>query len=286
MTEDLMVAATARERLLAGAPAVERMIEAAGISTAVLEGGSGDPLLLLHGPGEHVAKWIEVLPSLVTTNRVIAPDLPGHGSTGSGGGPLTAARVLDWLEGVITATCATPPTVVGQIVGGAIAARYAADHGDRVARLVLVDALGLAPFHPTPEFGAALTAYLEGPDEATFDGLMHRCAYDYRRLRGWMGGRWPTLVDYTLDRVRARGGREALGALMAEFGVPAIPPATLAKISVPVTLIWGRHDLATDVRVAEAASARYGWPLHIIDECADDPVLEQPERFLAALRRH
>ena len=64
----------------------------------------------------------------------------------------------------------------------------------------------------------------------------------------------------------------------------AIPPAELARIAVPTTLIWGRHDLATRLRVAEAASARYGWPLHVIENCADDPRIEQPEAFLRALR--
>ena len=66
--------------------------------------------------------------------------------------------------------------------------------------------------------------------------------------------------------------------------MPAIPPADLARIVVPTTLIWGRHDLATPLRIAEAASARYGWPLHVIEDAADDPPIEQPEAFLTALR--
>jgi hypothetical protein len=36
--------------------------------------------------------------------------------------------------------------------------------------------------------------------------------------------------------------------------------------------------------VAEAASARYGWPLHVIENARDDPAIEQPEAFLEALR--
>ena len=47
---------------------------------------------------------------------------------------------------------------------------------------------------------------------------------------------------------------------------------------MPTTLIWGRHDLATPLRVAEAASARYGWPLHVIEDAADDPPVERPRR--------
>jgi pimeloyl-ACP methyl ester carboxylesterase len=71
--------------------------------------------------------------------------------------------------------------------------------------------------------------------------------------------------------------------LMEQFGMPAIAPTELAQITVPTTLIWGRHDLATPLSVAEAASARYAWPLHVIEAAADDPALEQPAAFLRAL---
>ena len=54
-----------RARLLAGLPVAERRMQLAGISTAVLEGGAGSPLVLLHGPGESAPKWLRVLPELV-----------------------------------------------------------------------------------------------------------------------------------------------------------------------------------------------------------------------------
>jgi pimeloyl-ACP methyl ester carboxylesterase len=76
----------------------------------------------------------------------------------------------------------------------------------------------------------------------------------------------------------------ALKHLMRQLGVPAIPPAELARIAVLTTLIWGRHDRQARLGLAEAASARYGWPLHVIERAADDPAVEQPEAFLRALR--
>ena len=50
------------------------------------------------------------------------------------------------------------------------------------------------------------------------------------------------------------------------------------------SLIWGRLDKANRLRIAEAAGARYGWPLHVVDDCADDPARDRPEAFLGALR--
>jgi pimeloyl-ACP methyl ester carboxylesterase len=72
--------------------------------------------------------------------------------------------------------------------------------------------------------------------------------------------------------------------LMRELGVPAIPPTDLERIAVPTTLIWGRYDRVLRLRIAEAASARYGWPLRVVENAGNDPNLEQPEAFLQALR--
>ena len=133
----------ARARLLSMIPLTERTLDLAGVQTAVLEGGDGPPVVLLHGPGEYAAKWVRVLPELVKNHRVVAPDLPGHGESKVPGGRIETDRVLEWLKALIAQTCAAPPALVGQILGGAIAARFAISDGRRLDRLVLVDALGL-----------------------------------------------------------------------------------------------------------------------------------------------
>ena len=70
-----------RARLLVGAPVQEQTVVAAGVDTAVLQGGDGPPMVLLHGPGESAVVWIPVLDELVRRHRVIAADLPGHGAS-------------------------------------------------------------------------------------------------------------------------------------------------------------------------------------------------------------
>lgn len=273
----------ARDRLLAGIPAMERRLELAGVSTVVLEGGEGPPVVLLHGPGEFAAKWLRVIPELVRTHRVIAPDLPGHGTSEVIDGPLDADRVLTWLSELIEHTCASPPALVGHVLGGAIAARFAIDHSDRLDRLVLVDTLGLARFRPAPRFALTMIGFLARPTEGTYDRFMRQCSYDLDGLREEMGERWEPFQAYTLDRVRVPSVKVASRRLMLSVGVPVIPPEELGRIDVPTTLIWGRYDRANRLRIAEAASDRYGWPLHVIDNCADDPPRDQPEAFLRTL---
>ena len=279
------VALQGRDRLLEGLPVVERRLDLAGISTPILEGGQGPPLVLLHGPGEHALKWLRVLPDLVRRHRVIAPDLPGHGASTVTHGTLDAERVVRWLGELLEEACLAPATVVGHVVAGPIAARLAASRHRRIARLVLVDTLGLVPFQPSQEFAGALHAFLAEPDEATFDGLWRYCAHDVDRVRTELGERWETFIGYSLERVRSPEGNQALHMVMEHFGLPMMPQSELKRIEIPVALIWGRHDLATSLSVGEEASRQYGWPLYIVEGAADDPALEQPVGFVAALEK-
>jgi len=273
-----------RERLLAGVPVSERRLALAGQQTAVLEGGDGPPVVLLHGPGEFAACWMRVIPELAEAHLVIAPDLPGHGASELAGEPLDTAKVIAWLGELIERTCPSPPTLVGHLLGGAIAARFAIDHPDRLSRLVLVDTYGLGRFWPTPRYALAMLAFSARPTEGTQERLFRQCTFDLDGLREQLGERGQLLEAYALDRARAPGVNAALKHLMPQLGVPAIPPAELARIAVPTTLIWGRHDRQVRLGLAETASARYGWPLHVIEQAADDPAVEQPEAFLQALR--
>ena len=271
-----------RRRLLTGIPVVERRLEPAGISTALLEGGDGPPIVLLHGPGESGAKWLRVFPELTTSHRVIAPDLPAHGGSERPDEPLDADRAVAWLDELIELTCPSPPALVGHVLGGAIGARHAIDRPGHLSRLVLVDSLGLGRFIPAPRFALAMVAFLRRPNERTYDRFMRQCSHDLDGLREEMGERWEPFVSHNLDLARAPSAA-AVGPMLREIGLPRIDPSELALIAVPTSLIWGRQDRANRLRIAEAASARYGWPLRVIEDCADDPARDRPEQFLEAL---
>ena len=275
----------ARQLLLAEMPVTERRLLLAGVSTAVLEGGDGPPVVLLHGPMANAAHWMRVIPGLAATHRVIAPDLPGHGGSEiTGDGRIDVARTMEWLGGLIEQRCKAPPALVGQLLGGAIAARFACDQGHRLSGLTLVDTFGLRPFQPAPEFGLALSNFRAQPTGRTHTDLWRHCAFDLDALRQRMGELWGPFEAYNLDRARTPSVQAAVAALMEQFGMPAISSGDLARMAIPTALIWGRHDRATPLWVAEDASARFGWPLHVIESCNDDPPVEQPEALLRALR--
>jgi pimeloyl-ACP methyl ester carboxylesterase len=247
----------------------------------VLEGGDGPPIVLLQG--EFAAVWMRVIPELVASHRVIAPDLPGLGASELSNGSPDADTALTWLDELISQTCAIPPVLVGKGPGGALAARFAIEHSDRVDRLVLVDTLGLARYRPPPRMALSFIRVLVRPTEHRLERSLRRyCFADLDRARTEMGERYEWIAAYALDRFRTPSVKAAMRTLMRQLAAP-IPERELDRIAVPTSLIWGRHDLGVPLNVAEAASARHGWPLHVIENARDDPAIEQPEAFLEAL---
>jgi pimeloyl-ACP methyl ester carboxylesterase len=271
---------TTRQRVLAGAPLTERRLDLAGVSTAVLEGGDGPPVVLLHGQGGWAGMWLPVAADLVRTHRVIAPDLPGLGASTVPGGPPDAARVLAWLGALTERTCPEPPAIVGASLGASIAARFAIAHPDRLSRLVLVDAGSLARFRPAPGVLLALVRFLARPTERTQQGFLRQVAVDPARARALLGS---DAQAYGLELARTPSVRAANRRLLRELGTRTIPSEQLAGIAVPTTLVWGRQDRVMRLRIAEEASARYGWPLEVIED-AGHLSIERPEAFRAALR--
>ncbi len=272
----------ARSRLLSGLPVTERRLQLAGVSTTVLEGGDGPPMVLL--AGEFAAVWMRVIPDLVTTHRVIAPDLPGLGASEVPDGPLDADAALAWLDELIDQTCAIPPVLVGKGAGGALAARFTIGHSDRVDRLVLVDAYGLDRFRPPPGMALSFIGVLFRPSERGLQrSFRNYCFVDLDGVRAAMGERYEWMAAYALDRFRTPSVKAAMRSLLRQLA-STIPSQDLDRIAVPTTLVWGRHDVGMRLNVAEAASVRYGWPLHVIENARDDPAIEQPAAFLDALR--
>lgn len=273
-----------RARLIAAAPLTERREVLAGISTNIMEGGEGPPIVLLHGQGEYWAVWLAVVRDLVRTHRVIVADLPGHGDSLDIDGKLDAATVLRWVDELIDRTCDAQPVLVGHLLGGGIAARYAVANADRLVQLVLVDTLGLTWFRPKLQFAVPMVRFMAKPTAESRDRLFNECFVDFDRVGEQFGDLWDDLRDYALDRAQQPENQAALRSLMPRVGVPPIPSEDLASIAVPTTLIHGREDLQVPVRAAERASHRYGWPLHVIDGARDDPAAEQPDAFVRALR--
>lgn len=274
----------ARQRLLAGAPVTQHRLEIAGVSTAVLSGGDGPPIVLLHGQGAFAGVWLPLLGGLTTTHHVIVPDLPGLGASMVADEPPGTDLVLRWLDELIDRTCTKPPVLVGFSLGGQIAARFAAEHGTRLSRLVLIGTPGLVDkprLRRTTMF--ALIRHGIRPTERSNARLLAHLMVDPDRLRTGLGKRWDSFLAYQLDRANTSSVRQANRRLMREIGLQRIPVEQVDRISVPTALIWGRQDRIAPLGTAEETSAQHLWPLQIVDDAGHLAIAEQPGAVLRAL---
>jgi len=128
-------------------PEIGSLADAAGIKTNYLEAGEGPPVVLVHGSGPGVtayANWRVVLPALADHFRVIAPDMAGFGFSERPAGIEYGLRLwVDQTLGLMDNLGLEKVHLVGNSFGGSIALRLAAEHPDRVGKLVLMGSMGV-----------------------------------------------------------------------------------------------------------------------------------------------
>ncbi|MEA2990593.1 MAG: haloacetate dehalogenase, partial [Alphaproteobacteria bacterium] len=119
-------------------------VETSGTTINLVVGGSGSPVLLLHGyPATHLM-WHKVAPELAKDHTVVAADLRGYGDSGrppdgeNHFGHSKRAMAADQVEAMAKLGFAKF-AVAGHDRGGRVAHRMALDHPDKVSKLVLMD---------------------------------------------------------------------------------------------------------------------------------------------------
>jgi len=270
-------------RLIEGVPVTHRRLDVAGVSTSLLEGGDGPPLVLVHGQGGFAEIMAPLIRMTVDRHRVIAPDLPGMGRSAVTTGTVSGSRVTEWLTELIAKTCDQAPVVLGASMGGSIALRLAIARGREPSKVILVDSGSLGPFRPSPSLLFALISLMRKPDRKSIARLQKQIFRDADRVRAAAGERLEALEDYQIDRARQPSVNAANRTLLREVGTKPVSEAELRRLDVPVAMIWGRHDRVMPFRYAARASARYGWPLYPIEDAGHVPFVEQPAAFAQAL---
>jgi len=271
-----------RARMLAGVPVRERRLRLAGVSTVVLEGGEGPPLVLLHGGIEcGGAYWAPVLSHLAERHHVVVPDLPGLGES-EPIARLDVAAFTAWFAALIRETCQDPPGLLAHSLDGTLAAHFAARRGDLLRRLVIYATPGIG--HYRMPLRLRLTAMRFGlrPTERNSERFERLAFLDLdaarRRDPEWLAA----FGAYTRSRAAVPHVKRTMRQLI-DVGTRQLPDAELRRIEVPTTLLSGRQDRFVPLALAEAASHRLGWSLRVIEEAGHVPHIEQPEAFLAAL---
>ncbi|WP_286175245.1 alpha/beta hydrolase [Mycobacterium sp. DL99] len=97
------------------------------------------PLAFVHGGGAHSGWWDHIAPFFARTHRVIAPDLSGHGDSGT----RTEYALSIWAREVLAAAEASGssarPTIVGHSMGGWVGASAATRYGSQIDSILVID---------------------------------------------------------------------------------------------------------------------------------------------------
>lgn len=261
-----------------------------GRSLAYAEAGSGSVLLLIHGMGGSFENWQEVIEPLARHHTVIAPDLPGHGSSEVGSGDYSVGALASGLRDLLIALGHERATIVGHSLGGGIAMQFAYQFPEMVERLVLVSSGGLGP-----EVSLALrAAALPGADTfiAITAGAGKRVCSTVGRGLAAIGLRPNADVAEVLrgygtftDPARRAAFLGTVRAVIGTGGqrVDASDRLYLAE-AVPVLIIWGAHDRIIPAHHGEDAHRQIpASRLEVFENVGHLPQLEAPLRFTTAL---
>jgi 2-hydroxymuconate-semialdehyde hydrolase len=268
--------------MLADLPVTTRTFDIDGIATSVLEGGDGPPLLLLHGGIEcGGAMWAPVLAQLAARHRVVVPDLPGFGESA----PVPRLDVdtfARWLTALIERTHLERPTVVAHSLVGSLCARSAQRCSPILGRVVVSAAPAVGPYRMPVRLRYVAIRFAMRPTAGNAERFQRYALLDRDATHRRDPARFEAFADYTMARAGQPHVKKTMRELVAAETKP-IPEAGLRQIDVPTSLLWGRHDRMVPLRVGEAAAARYGWPLHVIEGAAHAPHIERPDAFVDTL---
>lgn len=234
-----------------GLPPTGRYVQVGDSSIYYETSGSGEPLLLIHGLSGSGRWWARNVAALGKSHRLYIVDLAGFGRSRSAR-PLPLTDTADFLTRCMDELGIERASIIGHSMGGAIAASLAADHHDRVDRLVLVNAAAL----PSRRRDLVLR-FGSGQIIASLSPSF-----------------WPLLVT---DGLRARpssllsAARDLLGADIR---------AKLDGITAPTLVVWGSNDrllpLALGHQLTQAIpDAR----LRVIDGAGHNPMWDRSDQF-------
>lgn len=233
-----------------------------------IEVGKGEPLVLLHGLMGELSNWTTVIEYFKTNYRVIVPILPIYEL------PLLTLGVKSLAKYVykfLKHKELNQAVFVGNSLGGHVGLVLTAQHMECVKALVLTGSSGLYE----NAFGGSF------PRRESYEYVKEKVAFTFYDPKFAN----KELVDEVYATINDRG-RVLRILAVAKSAIRHNMSKELIKMTIPVSLIWGKQDKITPPEVAEEfydklPNAELNW----VDQCGHVPMMEHPEWFNQTLER-
>ncbi|MEQ8840820.1 MAG: alpha/beta fold hydrolase [Acidimicrobiales bacterium] len=246
--------------------------------------GEGPPFVMLHGSGPGVSAWANFAGNLETFGehfRCLALDMPGFGTSHATASPPLDApdAVIRFLDGLGLEKVA----LLGNSLGGGVAARVAAAHPDRITRLVTIGGVGVPFFSALPSEGITrLVEFVENPTRELLVQWMRSMVYDQSILTDeFVEMRWQAANDpAAMEGIKQIYSREMLDILRTMMLDNTAMFGMLRQIQAPTLITWGRDDRVTplDGAIAPMRMIR-NCELHVFHDCGHWSMIERKDEF-------
>lgn len=251
----------------------ERTIDVAGLNLRLLEGGEGDPVIVLHhstgNPG-----WMPVHELLASRFAVTVPDMPGYGQSARPEWARDARDLAILMNQALDCLGLTSGvTLVGLGFGGFIAAEMATMDQRRLRALVLVGAAGIQP-----DEGEILDQMLVDFEEYTKAGFRSDAAF-----AELFGEKAAVELKQLWDYSREMTARLTWKPYMFNRRLPEL----LKEVRTPALLIWGSRDVV--VPLGTARRYQQSLPnarLEVVEGAGHLVELEDPARVVDEITTH
>ncbi|MCU0482380.1 MAG: 2-succinyl-6-hydroxy-2,4-cyclohexadiene-1-carboxylate synthase [Anaerolineae bacterium] len=244
--------------------------------------GNGDPILILHGFTGDGASFIQHLPRLAQTHRLIAPDLLGHGATISPPHPARykMENAIADLSALLAHLNITSCTVLGYSMGGRLALGFALSHPDKVHRLILESSsAGLS----TASERETRIKSDEALAERILTGGIEAFVDEWERLPLWDSQ--SADIKASLRAHRLKNNPLGLANSLRGMGTGAQPyfGDRLTALTMPVLLITGEKDAKFTTIGAEMVQKIPRARLVVMPNVGHTVHLEAPETYQEAV---
>lgn len=257
----------------------------AGTRIRYVKGGSGPPVVLVHGLGGMASNWRLVAPALAAGRRVIVPDLPGHGDSATLAGASSIDPFAEAVLAVAEAEGALPAPWVGHSLGGLVALRAASLRPDAVTGLVLAATAGISSASRIGKVTVTLIGV------ARPGRLLGRRRHRVARTRagrtlafGWWGVADPAALDPEMAEAFLAGPTRHTDTLTAGKAlVVSDPRRDLHRVTCPCLCLWGANDNWVPLADGMEYARRLRAPLRAIADCGHLLIGERPEPVIRAV---
>ena len=265
---------------LLGLPFSVSTVEAGGTPTRTLRAGEGEPVVMLHGTSGHLEAFSRVVVPHAQDYAVHALDMLGHGYTGNRGVPQEIPRYVEHLVDYLDAVGLARAHLVGESLGGWVAARLAAEQPERVASLQLIAAGGTKA---NPE---VMQRIRESTRRAVLTDDVDLTRKRLQLLMHDPADATEELVDVRHRIYHRPEFVENIENLLCLQDMETrqrnlLTAEQLGAISAPTLVVWGRNNPFGEVPEATAmAEAVPGARLELFDECGHWPQHERTDLYV------